>query len=310
MGGGSLLRPARLRAGDTVRFVSPASTPDRVAIEHAADYLGSLGLDVEIAPHAFDSWGFLAGTDANRIADLNDAIRDPQVRAVLATCGGKGAYRIADQLDVEAVQADPKLLVGFSEITVLHMALLSPLRPGGRARRLLATRRVRRVSGRFVRDRGAHLRRRRGRDPPGEATSTLTTTGIVRGPLIGGNQDSVATAAGWALPSLDGAILLLEGENQRLGHVDRQLTMLINAGHLRGVSGVAVGQYTNCEPDATTQGDWSVLDVLRDRLAKLDVPILGGLPIGHGSNPVAVPVGTMAELNADVGYLRIESATT
>ena len=293
-----------------MRFVSPASTPERAAVEHAARYLGSLGLDVELAPHSFDSWGYLAGTDADRIADLNDALRDPRVRAVIATRGGKGAYRIADQVDTAAVRADPKLLVGFSEITVLHMALLARCGlaavhgacwpPDVFGESTAASFEAAILSGDDI-----EVESR-----PSEPTSSLTTTGTVRGPLIGGNQDSVATAAGWALPSLDGAILLLEGENQRLGHVDRQLTMLINAGHLRGVRGVAVGQYTNCEPDSATQGDWTVLDVLRDRLAKLDVPILGGLPIGHGPNPMAVPIGTMAELNTDSGRLRIEPATT
>jgi len=232
------------------------------------------------------------------------------VRAVIATRGGKGAYRIADQLDDAAVRADPKLLIGFSEITVLHMALLArcglaavhgacwpPEVFGARAAAsfeaaVLSSDRLRVASD------------------PREPTSMLTTRGTARGRLIGGNQDALATAAGWALPSLDGGILLLEAENQRLGHIDRQLTMLINAGHLRGVRGVAVGQYTNCEPDSATHGHWTVLDVLRDRLAKLDVPILGGLPIGHGPGAVAVPIGTMAELDADSGHLRVEPATT
>lgn len=127
--------------------------------------------------------------------------------------------------------------------------------------------------------------------------------------MIGGNQDSVQTAAGWALPSLDGAILLLEGENQRLGHLDRQLTMLMNAGHLRRDRGVAVGQYTNSEPNAATSGDWTVLDVLRDRLARIGVPILGG-PSDARSEPMGVPLGTDADLNADTRQLTIQPATT
>lgn len=86
---------------------------------------------------------------------------------------------------------------------------------------------------------------------PSEPTAVLTTTGRATGRVIGGNQDALATSAGWALPDLTGAVLLIEGENQRLGHIDRQLTMLMNAGHLRGLRGVAVGQYTRWEPDAS-----------------------------------------------------------
>ena len=94
--------------------------------------LGSWGLVVEIARHAFDAHGhYLAGRDEDRLADLNDALRDPGVRAIVATCGGKGAYRIADGLDFAAARADPKPLVGFSETTILHLALWQRCRVGG-----------------------------------------------------------------------------------------------------------------------------------------------------------------------------------
>lgn len=128
------------------------------------------------------------------------------------------------------------------------------------------------------------------------------------GRLIGGNQDLLAIASGWALPSLDGAILLLEAVNLRLGHIDRQLTMLTNSGALNGIVGVAVGQYTECGPDSTTRGDWDEIDVLEDRLSRLGVPILGGLPIGHGNDAHAVPIGTKASLDVEAGALRVAPA--
>jgi muramoyltetrapeptide carboxypeptidase len=104
--------------------------------------------------------------------------------------------------------------------------------------------------------------------------------------------------------------LVLEAFNLRLGHIDRELTMLMNAGHLDGVVAVAVGQYTECGADASTQGDWTVNDVLRDRLGRLGVPVLGGLPIGHGDQPMAVPVGTTATLDADAGELVVQPLTS
>lgn len=143
---------------------------------------------------------------------------------------------------------------------------------------------------------------------PNESTATLTTTGKATGILLGGNQDMIATSAGWTLPSFKGAILLLEAVGMKLGHIDRQLTMLQNAGHLKGIKAVAVGQYTNCTSDATTQGSWTAIDVLRDRLGKLGVPILSGLPIGHGENPLAVPIGTKATLDATTKTLTVEPA--
>ena len=120
---------------------------------------------------------------------------------------------------------------------------------------------------------------------------------------MGGNLDAIANAAGWALPSFDGAILLIEGVGMGLGQIDRQLTMLANAGHLGGLRGIAVGQFAK----SGTHGDWTAVDVLRDRLSRLDVPILGGLPIGHGKDPATVPLGTTAMLDADTGTLEVAS---
>ena len=114
-----------------MRLVSPASTPSRDGVARGVELLESWGLRVEIGRHAFDQLGYLAGDDHDRLADLNEAFRDPGVRAVFATRGGKGAYRIAGQLDVEAARADPKPLVGFSDITYLHLALHRAGVPGG-----------------------------------------------------------------------------------------------------------------------------------------------------------------------------------
>ena len=90
--------------------------------------------------------------------------------------------------------------------------------------------------------------------------------------------------------------------------MDRLLTMLYRGGHLDGIVGVAVGQYTNCGSDPATQGNWVANDILAERLGELGVPVLGGLPLGHGDAPVAVPVGTVAELDADSGTLTVAAA--
>jgi muramoyltetrapeptide carboxypeptidase len=303
-----MIRPPRLQPGDHVHLVSPASTPTREGVEGTTRFLEGLGLRVTVGEHALDRLGYLAGTDEHRLADVNAALRDPDVRAVIATTGGKGAYRIADGLDFAAARRHPKLLIGFSEITILHLALWHRAGLTG-------------LHGAPFEEHWAGARAERSfldtafttadvtvRSSAQEPTSALTTTGRATGVLIGGNQDMVATSAGWMLPSLDGAILLLESVRLHLGHIDRQLTMLHNAGHLRGIRGIAVGQYTDCDPAPEDRHDWTVLDVLRDRLGRLGVPILGGLPIGHGTDPVAVPLGTTATLDADAGTLGIAAA--
>jgi muramoyltetrapeptide carboxypeptidase len=302
--------PPRLRPGDRVRFVSPASPVPRGGLDASATFLEGLGLRVEYGTHVYDvddTLDYLAGPDEDRLADLNEAFRDPGIKAVIATRGGKGAYRIADGLDFEAVRRNPKLVVGFSEITLLHLALLercglAGLHGAAWDAETFGTA----TSASFVRAVTST-------EPitvaatADEHTHGLTTRGRAEGLLIGGNQDSIATAAGWALPSLDGAILLIEAVNLRLGHIDRQLTMLLRTGIIANVVGVAIGQYTHCgtATEPTSDLRCTEIDILRDRFAQLDVPILGGLPIGHGANPVALPIGTRAVLDADGGTLTV-----
>lgn len=292
--------PAKLSAGDSVRLVSPASPPERESVLAQAAILRSWGLKVEIGDHAFDKKGYLAGEDDDRLADFNAALHDPSVRAIVATQGGKGSFRIADRLDFEAARRDPKFLVGFSDITALHLSLYRHCGLVG-------------IHGALMPDDAEHCRALRdalmvpGHAPIGarqeEMTATLTTHGRVRGPLIGGNLDMVATAAGWALPRLDGAILLLEAVNMMRGQLDRQLTMLRKAGHLGGVTGIALGQFTGFE----TPRILSATDILREHLGDLGVPILGGLPLGHGPSSLVVPLGAEAVLDTQTRTLSFPS---
>jgi muramoyltetrapeptide carboxypeptidase len=291
----AMLLPPPLRAGDTIRLVSPASTPDEAGILQRKAMLESWGFKVDFEQHAFRKRGYLAGTDEERLADLNAAIRDREVRAVFATRGGKGSYRIADQLDFVAARADPKFLIGFSDITALQLSLWKHCGLVSIHGAIMDE------DGRFTDTNSEALRHAltssddiRLHSREDEPTSALTTRGAARGRLLGGNLDMVSTAAGWALPDLAGTILLLEAVNMQIGQVDRQLTMLRKAGHLHGVAGVALGQFTGFDMNASI----TIVDLLRDHLERLGVPILGGLPLGHGREPLAVPIGCMATLDA------------
>jgi muramoyltetrapeptide carboxypeptidase len=298
-----VLMPQRLEVGDKVRLISPATAPSEEILEHSINVLEGLGLVVEIGKHALDRHGYLAGTDEDRLADLNDALRNPEIKAVFTTRGGRGAYRIADGIDFEAARQNPKLIVGFSENTILHLAILKHCNIPG----LHGAPRVVEGSGRSAESFKQALFTTEPiviKTDTSELTAELTTQGRAEGVLIGGNQDLIATAAGWMLPDFKDAILLLEAVDMRIGQIDRQLTMLKNAGHLDGIKGIAIGQYTDCgESDG-----WTSIDVLRDRLSSFGVPILGGLPIGHGKEPMAVPIGTHAILDADGGTLTVVSS--
>jgi muramoyltetrapeptide carboxypeptidase len=293
------LIPPRLKRGDKVRFLSPASTPDREQVIRQAKILEGWDLRVDFGEHAFDKFAFLAGKDDDRLADFNVALNDPEVRAIFATRGGKGSYRIADRLDFEVIRRDPKFVVGFSDITALLLALDRNCGLVG-------------IHGSVMDDAASHptniaLRRllMDGGDTvlaarADESTAVLTTGGQASGRLIGGNLDTIAACAGWALPRLGGAILMLEAVEMQPGQVDRQLTMLAKAGHLDGVAGIAVGQFTGFK---SFSGGLTIVDLLRDHLERFGVPVLGGLPVGHGDNWLPFPHGAPAVLDASGGTL-------
>ncbi|GLI03036.1 peptidase S66 [Phytohabitans aurantiacus] len=294
-----------LRAGDTVMLVSPSgpTRPERVA--RGIELLTGWGLRPMLAPNAYARQGYLAGADVLRAADLNTAFADPEVRGVLCTRGGYGAQRVVDAIDMAAVRRDPKVVAGFSDITGLQLALWRGAR--------LAT--VHGPGVAWLEERTPPLSAESLRaalmstDPvvvkriESEQTAPVTVPGAASGTLIGGNLSLLASSVGTPdMPDLTGAIVLLEDVDEAPYRVDRMLTHLRRAGALAGIAGVAVGQFTNCADDWPV----SVVEVLLDRLGDLGVPVLGGLPIGHGYGQLTVPVGVPATMDAAAGTLIVE----
>jgi muramoyltetrapeptide carboxypeptidase len=293
------LRPRTLIAGDTVAIVSPASWPEESVPDWIAQQVEAWGLRAVIAPHALDRRGYLAGSDADRAADLNDAIRDPEVRAVIASVGGCGSFRLVPDVDVDALRADPKTLVGYSDITALHQVWNSAGVPA--------------LHGAIAGTHSDHVRRLLMEDAvtvvdadPAALSSGLTTTGSVEGTLFGGNLEMLARSVGVVRFDVAGGILLLEiNRAAGLGMVDRALTQLRYSGALNGVVGVALGSIDQFA-DYEDRG-WTIVDTLRDHFDALGVPVLGGLPLGHVEDLVTVPLGTAATLDVDRGRLTVGS---
>jgi muramoyltetrapeptide carboxypeptidase len=297
------IRPMKLRPGDLVALVAPSGwvRPERAAA--AVQVLTAWGLRVRLGSNALRRHFYLAGTDEERLADVNSAFRDPQVRAVLCLRGGYGAQRIVDGVDFDAVRDDPKLFMGFSDITALHVALWCEAR--------LAT-----VHGPVASylDTGSGSSTATGiqralmtSDPvimtPDETEETfdVRVAGRAEGVLLGGNLTMLATTAGTRhRPDLNGTILMIEAVNEEPYRVDRSLVQLRRAGWLDGVAGVAVGQFTDCADDGPTP---TVQQVLAEQFGSLDVPVLGGLPFGHGDQQTPLGLGVPAVLDADSGTL-------
>ena len=302
------MTPKILRRGDLVALVAPSGPvpPDRCAA--AVEVLTGWGLRVRVAPHALGRHNFFAGTDDERLTDLNDALRDEEVRAVLCLRGGYGLQRIVDGLDYAAVRNDPKLVMGFSDITALHLALWCetglPTVHGPVAAQFD-------TGAGSLTSHGAHRALMTGDEikvntDQTDDTFPVRVPGRAEGVLLGGNLTLLATTVGTRhVPDLTGAILLIEDVSEEPYRVDRMLTQLRRAGWFDGVAGVAVGQFTDCAGEGPPTPD-----VLAERLGDLGVPVLGGLPIGHGAQQTAVGLGVAAVLDADAGTLVVQPVGT
>ncbi|WP_202807991.1 S66 peptidase family protein [Nocardia nova] len=281
--------------------MSPASYPDdESAIGELDRVLRGWGCRVEVGDHALDRHGYLAGRDSDRLADLNAAYADPAVRAVVTTRGGAGAYRLLDYLDYDAIRADPKPLVGFSDITYLHLAIWQRCRVPGVHGCLVGPHAIETVHHLLTGPESYVLERN-----PDLQSAAIESPGRARGFVVGGALAALAGMVGAGLPDLTSAIVAIEAQRHvGLGHIDRQLTQLIRSGALDRVEGFALGRFHGFE-DYTDRG-WNLIDVLRDRLIPLGKPILGGLEFGHGPDPHAVPLGVLGELDTASGTLTFD----
>ncbi len=308
------LRPPVLRPGDRVALISPAGPVSTAQVARGVALLESWGLHVSLGAHALDRYGLFAGTDTDRLADLDTALRDPAVRAVICTRGGYGVQRIVDGIDASVVRADPKVVVGYSDITGLHLALWRAARLAtvhGPALALAEPTAPGAWSGASADGIAESLRAALltgapvtiARDPA-EPTTAISVGTSASGVLLGGNLSLLQSSLGTAdLPDLTGAILLLEDIGEAPYRVDRMITHLRRAGVLANLSGIALGQFTNCVGSGP-----DVVEVLAERLGDLGIPVLGGLPIGHGPAKRTVPLGVPATIDVTAGALTAEAA--
>jgi muramoyltetrapeptide carboxypeptidase len=230
--------------------------------------------------------GFHAGPDPRRVEELAGALADPEVKAILAMRGGVGATRIVDQLDLSGLRVRPKWLVGFSDVTSLHVAA---------TRHRVASLHAVHVTGLGRGDARAARELFDALEAP-EATRrhavSCVAPGEARGPLVGGNLALLhdeAAAGTLALP--DGCVLFLEDVGERPYRVDRMLQALRRAGHLGRAAAVVLGDFTDCLPGPDGV---SIERVLGDALAPLGVPVVGGVQAGHGAVNVPLVLGASA----------------
>jgi len=310
----ALIKPPRLRPGDTVGLVEPAGfTNDPVDLSLILETVRAMGLVPKPAPHLLARHGYLAGTDAQRAADLNAMYADDGVRAVFAVRGGWGSARILPYLDFETIRANPKLLLGFSDITALHLAFAAragfatvhgPNASASWGQLSWDSFRALAFEGETPTYRNPEASE--DRLAPSAGRTHAIRPGKASGRLLGGNLTVMTALMGTAyLPDFAGSILFLEDVGEAEYRIDRMLTQLALGGVLGKVAGVVWGTCSRCTSSGGGFGGFTINEVLAHHLKPLGVPVFQGAMIGHIPNQFSIPVGVQAEIDAEAGTIRI-----
>ncbi len=289
--------PARLRVGDTVGLITPGSFLDDAGLEKAVTQVQGLGLRVKPGQYVRAERGFLAGTDSERLADLHAMFADREVKAIWCGRGGYGCGRLLPLIDLELIRKNPKVLIGYSDITALlnyisretglvtyHGPVASSAFPPYTQEGILNAV----MEGRTL-------------QPIELSDATIDRfvirPGMASGRLWGGNLSLLAAAAGtdYAPPIRD-SLLFIEEIGEKPYRIDRMLTQLRQAWKLEEAAGIMLGTFADCEADAADRS-LTLKETLIDRLGDLDLPVAYGFPIGHIDDMCTLPVGLTASMD-------------
>ncbi|MBR2942032.1 MAG: LD-carboxypeptidase [Clostridia bacterium] len=309
-----MLKGKRLKPGDTIGLIGPSGAVRKEgAVDRAIAYMQEIGYKVKVGESAHAKYGYLSGLDELRAKDLCAMFADPEVDAILCTRGGYGTMRMLDMLDYDVIRNNPKVFIGFSDITALHIAFLNrcnlvtfhgPMAtswndcfPDGFTRPAFE-RAVAKAEplGRLINAPDYHERK-------------TVNPGSAEGVLVGGNLSLIAGTIGTPYEiDTKGRILFIEEVGERTYCVDRMLTQLRLAGKFEDCAGVVFGDFTDCPVEYPEFG-LTLEEVIRDIAAPCGKPIFTGMQVGHISPQLTLPFGVMARMDADERTLEIlESA--
>ncbi len=301
-------KPSPCRPGDTVAIVAPASPFRADNLTQGIAWLESLGYRVRHRPDIHDEWRYLAGSDERRAQELLDALNDPDVSAVICARGGYGGTRLLPALARAPRPQRPVLFVGFSDVTTLHLFLQQSWHWVTVHGPMVGTAWAGAGLEQASRDSLLHVLQSPTPARPIHGTETVRG-GVSEGRMTGGNLSLIAHSVGtpWQADFKD-AIVFLEDIGEAPYRIDRMVTQLLHAGVFEGVRGIVLGDWTDCAPPA--KADFTTLEVLRERLEPLGVPLAAGFPIGHEERNLSVPLGVRARLDADARVLTFLEAAT
>ena len=307
-----LLKPARLREGAVVALIAPASPFSEEKLANARRNFENLGFKIREGKNLMARYGYLAGTDEQRLADLHWAFGDPEIEAIWCIRGGYGCTRLLPKVDFELIRDNPKPFIGYSDVTALHLAI--------RQKTGLVTFHGPVAVAEFPENTLRHFRAalvepvlNYAIPAPGEAEQLpgeeyrpyVITSGTARGKLTGGNLSLLAAMVGTPIfPSFKNKIAFIEDVGEQPYRIDRMLTQLLQATDLHQAAGIALGVFFDCKPKSDSPS-LTLEETLRDRLGNLNIPVMYGIPFGHVAYQATLPYGIEAELNVESGTLTL-----
>lgn len=311
----ALIKPKALKKGDTIGLITPASAVTRQAFEKAVENLETMGFEVKYTDNMSVRKGFLAGTDQQRLDDLHQMFEDESIDGIVCARGGYGSGRLLPNIDYDLIQANPKVLIGYSDITALlygihqKTGLVCFHGPVGASEYSEFT------------EQGFEQVLMKGKAPKFERPKEWErnkdqafqhlpiVTGVTQGALVGGNLSLICSLMGTPFDiDFTDKIVFIEEIGESPYRVDRMLTQLLNSDKLAKAKGVAMGVFWGCETKASDPDfalSTSLENVLKDRFGNMNIPVLYGLPIGHIDDNATLPFGIQAELDVEKGSLKL-----
>ncbi|NCQ16991.1 MAG: LD-carboxypeptidase [Ignavibacteria bacterium CG_4_8_14_3_um_filter_37_9] len=308
-----LQKPKKLLKGDTIGIVSPASSPDDLSrINKGAAYFENLGYSVEVGKNVGKYYGYLAGSDEERIEDLHAMFANKNVKAIICVRGGYGSPRLLDKIDYRLIKKNPKIFVGYSDITALQLAFLrkanlvtfgGPMVAvdfHGEINQYTEENFWRTVTS--VKKTGKVIL-------PGNEQLQQITKGKAEGEITGGNLSLVLALLDTVfLPKMKNKILFLEDVDEAPYKIDRMLNQLSISGLLKKIAGLVLGEFTDCEEKDADKKTLPLQEVLQKHLGDLRCPVIKNFPHGHREANFTIPFGIRTKINADKGYVEFEEA--
>lgn len=301
-----IVKPKKLKKGDVIGLIAPSSPiTDKELLNNSIGYIEKQGYSVELGKNIYLEKGYLAGDDTKRLEDLHNMFSNKNIKAIICIRGGYGSTRILDRIDYNLIKKNPKIFVGYSDITALSLAFLNktglvtlagpmPLKSLNEEitpfteeifwKTLTSDKKIG-----FIKN-------------PNEENFFVLQKGKAEAPLVGGNLSVLTSLLGTPFfPKMKDNLLLLEETCEPPYRVDRMLSQLKNAGIFNEIKGVVLGRFINCVETNLTNKSLTINDVIADYFESMKIPVIYNVNHGHVPETISIPIGLSCTINTVSG---------